>query len=353
MDDIIDNSEIPSRDNSDYYNLAKKAQSYGAQILASPWTPPAEWKNTLSRVGGGHLKPEFYNSYVEHLKNYVTRMKNNGVTINALSYQNEPDIAVSYDGCDWSSAEMLAFVKQIGNQLKDIEPNIKLIPGEPYQFSTTFLNPILNDSEAVNYVDIIAGHVYGGGLARKDLAITKGKEVWMTEHLLNTANNYNYDSTWDAAWALAKEVHDCMAADFNAYIWWYAKRFYSLIGDGEYQTIDGVPLPRGYVLSHYAKYASKKTRVKADLTTSVTGVFVTAYESADDISLVLFNQGDTDADVVNITLPAAAASVSGVISGALEGNMTSSALYLSSDKKTGTIISLPAKTIMSVKFVKQ
>jgi O-glycosyl hydrolase len=174
----------------------------------------------------------------------------------------------------------------------------------------------------------------------------------MTEHLINTATNYNYDSTWDAAWAVAKEIHDCMSADFNAYIWWYSKRFYSLIGDGEYQTVDGVPLPRGYVLSHYAKYASQKTRVKADLTTTNTGVFVTAYEGTNDISLVLINQGDTDADIVNIMLPSAVTSVSGVISGELEGNMTSSALYLSSDKKTGTIMSLPAKTIMSVKFVK-
>jgi hypothetical protein len=47
----------------------------------------------------------------------------------------------------------------------------------------------------------------------------------------------------------------------NAFVWWAAKRFYSMIGDGQFGTRDGVVLPRGIGLSHYAKYSIDTHRV--------------------------------------------------------------------------------------------
>jgi O-glycosyl hydrolase len=336
----------------DFFEIAKRAQSYGALILGSPWTPPAEWKSNGSRLSGGYLLPEHYADYAGHLKNFARQMKQNGITLNAVSFQNEPDISVSYDGCDWTSAQMLAFVNQyartIGGPGTEF-PDLKIIPGESFQFRRALTDPILNDRDAVHNVDIIGGHIYGGGLSRYDLAIEKGKEVWMTEHLYNTAGNYNYDSTWDAAWIVAKDIHDCMRADFNAFIWWYLKRFYGMMGDGEYNTVKGEITPRGYVMSHYAKYVTGKTRIDAQVT-GPAGVFATAYESDNDISMVVFNSGNYDQDV-DIQLPLAVQGASGVKSSESAGNMVDEPVVLHADKKS-CAVKLPGKSIMSVTFIK-
>jgi hypothetical protein len=51
----------------------------------------------------------------------------------------------------------------------------------------------------------------------------------------------------------------------NAFVWWASKRFYSFIGDGQYKCTESQPLPRGYGLSHYAKYSNETTRINFDI----------------------------------------------------------------------------------------
>ena len=56
-----------------------------------------------------------------------------------------------------------------------------------------------------------------------------------------------------------------------AFIWWSAKRFYSMIGDGTYGCKDGEILPRGWGLAHYAKFAKESYRVKVDYEGTTAG----------------------------------------------------------------------------------
>ncbi|WP_461256715.1 glycoside hydrolase [Treponema sp. R80B11-R83G3] len=364
MDDLFNGvEEGPENDkgaHQNYFAMVRRAKKHGALILASPWTPPGEWKTNGTRLTG-KLLPEHYSDYANHLKNYIKRMADNGAAIDYISTQNEPDIGVSYDGCEWTGEEMRDFVKQYGNYFLS-GTNVKLAPGESYQFRDQYYNPIYNDTDAMAVTDVIAGHIYGGGLRRHTAAINAGKEVWMTEHLFNTSSNYAIDSQWQSVWVMIKEVHDCMVNDFNAYVWWYAKRFYSLIGDGEYQTREGMPLFRGYALSHYAKYATGKTRVAVQLTGGNGSISVTAYESDDEIALVLFNEGSTAGGKVNINIPVEAKGASMVITqgGTNIQNDTTAAgvkamapdvVVLSADGKTGTI-DLPASCIISIRFTK-
>ena len=328
---------------SELVPVAKKAQDYGALILASPWTPPAELKSNNSYIGG-HLLPENYAKYAEHLAAFVRYMADNGVTIDVISLQNEPDIQVSYDSCDWTPEQMLDFVKNYGRTIGDV----KIIPGESFQFRRVFTDPLLNDPAALENFDIIGGHIYGGGLAAYPEAQSKGKDVWMTEHLFNTHGNYPYDLTWRAAMTVAAEIHGCMQADFNAYLWWYLKRFYSMIGDGENGSGEGEALRRGYVMSHYAKYASGKQRVEARVTGN-KNILVSAYESNTDISLVIINTGSAAAKT-SIKLPARVSAVSGIES-TENANVQNKNIRLSLGKKTATL-TLEPYSIVSVKLEK-
>ena len=123
-----------------------------------------------------------------------------------------------------------------------------------------YTDPVLNDPIAVNNLDIAGGHLYGGGLTDYPLARTKGKEIWMTEHLLNEVDN---GMGWPQALVLAKELNDCMLANFNAYFWWYLKRSYSMLGDGDKGTVMGETLKRGYVLSHYVPQLQQALPIRA------------------------------------------------------------------------------------------
>jgi glucosylceramidase len=58
-------------------------------ILASPWTAPA-WMKTNDSFKGGTLKPEFYSTYANYLVRYLKAMQAHGITIDAITMQNEP-----------------------------------------------------------------------------------------------------------------------------------------------------------------------------------------------------------------------------------------------------------------------
>ncbi|NLO71736.1 MAG: hypothetical protein GX102_12510 [Porphyromonadaceae bacterium] len=277
---------------------AKKAQSLGAIVFASPWTPPASMKSNgkQSNEDGGFLLPEKYPDYAAHIKAFVDYQKSQGVNVYAVSIQNEPDWKVDYDGCSWTPTQMLNFVKNHGDQL-----GAKVIVGEAVNnHNKAYTNALLNDAVAVNKFDIAATHLYGGGIAPDNLAAQKGKEFWMTEHLFNetqkTKDMPEINWTWKPSLDyVAKEIHDCMAANFNAYVWWYLKRFYSMIGENDPKSpvAEGEVTKRGYIMAHYAKYATGRSRIKTTIQNARqlnSELLVTAYQGNNEYTVVIINR---------------------------------------------------------------
>jgi glucuronoarabinoxylan endo-1,4-beta-xylanase len=224
-----------NQDFSFQVSTAKTAHQMGATIIASPWTPPAIMK-TNNNIVGGRLKESSYAAYAAHLKSFVDYMGINGIPIYAVSVQNEPDIQVTYESCDWNVAEMTKFVKENGAAI-----GTKVIAPESFNFNKTISNSILNDPDAEKNVDIICGHLYGGGLESYPLAESKGKELWMTEYL-------DLDTSWTSNLGTGTQIQNCMNVGMNAYIWWYIVRFYGPIHENGYIT------KRGYVMSQFARF---------------------------------------------------------------------------------------------------
>jgi len=99
--------------------------------------------------------------------------------------------------------------------------------------------------------------------------------VWMTEHNINSANATGYynDSTWNYVWRYLNDVDLVMRINNeNAFVWWASKRFYSMVGDGQFGTKEHEPLPRGWALTHYARYTTDTTRINLP-NGSITGTF--------------------------------------------------------------------------------
>jgi glucuronoarabinoxylan endo-1,4-beta-xylanase len=285
-------------------NALKTAESYGSnvKILASPWTAPAAWKTNNSRTNGGKLRPEYYDDYANHLNSYVQYMRGQGVTIDVTSVQNEPDWHPDYDSMDWSGTELRDFVRDQGAKVQ----NTRLMVAEAVNLNYGYTDPTLNDAAARNNIGYIGGHLYGtesaGRLRSYPLAEQHDKPVWMTEWNLhaadgsgsniwgNPANQAVWNETLDD---IMRTVHKSMEANWNAYIWWYGKRFYSFIGDGEpaYGTTAGAPLQRGYAFSQYAKYVRPGyQRVALTKSAKAAPLEVTAYQGDGKITLVILNR---------------------------------------------------------------
>lgn len=123
-----------------------------------------------------------------------------------------------------------------------------------------------------------------------------------------------------------------------------------MLGDGDKGTVMGETMKRGYVLSHYAKYATGRTRLQIGQIPNNANARITAYSGSDDITMVLVNTGNTPVASIKIDLPSAVSSGSAVITSETK-DMATQELTLSGDKKAVTI-SLPAKSIVSIKLIK-
>lgn len=283
-------------------SAAKLAKKQGAIVFASPWGQPKEWKTnnssdaTNSNGEVGSLKRENWPDYAAYLEKYVQYMRKNGVELDAISIQNEPDWTPKYAGCHWSTSEMAEFVKTYGRKI-----SCKIITPESIGCSDGYANA-LNKSDVLDCFDIYGGHQYSGiGTAYKNLA-NKGKEIWMTEYLINwnegksDAEKRNYDFTKDF-FDFFRSINTCMLGNFNAWIHYAAKRYYALMGDGTTGAGNsGAITKRGYIMAHFAKYVTGMTRIGTTLPGGLEG---SAYlsQTGDTIVAVMANATDNTIDL--------------------------------------------------------
>lgn len=278
---------------------AKKAKKMELIVFASPWGQPAEWKtngtiNAKNSDGTlGYLKKENWADYAQYLEDYVQYMRKNGVELDAISIQNEPDWQATYAGCMWSASDIASFVKQYGKNI-----SCKVMAPETLAVSDSYANA-LNKSDILECFDIYGGHQYGGiQSAYKNLA-AKGKEIWMTEYLINwnenQATNRNYDFSKDF-FNFFTAINTCMLGDFNAWIHYAAKRYYAMMGDGQNGTTNGAITKRGYIMAHFAKFVTGMTRIDATLGGNLEG---SAYlsQTGDTIVTVMANASDNAIDL--------------------------------------------------------
>ncbi len=255
----------PNGNDNDEIANASNAKARGAIILASVWSPPASMKSNNNTIGG-FIKESFYHDYALWLSNNRVKFGN----VDIISIQNEPNIKVNYESCEWTINQILDFCKYHASK---IGGNV-MIP-ECYNFDVTYSDPVLNDSVASSNISYIGGHIYGAKPFYYTNAIQKGKKVWMTEHY------YDPDDI-ETCLKMAKEINDTMYYNMNAYVWWYLKEpKCNLIENG------GIIKKKGYVISQFSKFIRPGYyRVEATYN-PVDGVYVTAYKGSNVVVVVI------------------------------------------------------------------
>lgn len=273
---------------------AQLAKSMGLTIFASPWTMPAAWKtnNNINAVytdaNGvqqiGYLKPENYQDYALYLNSFVTYLQTNGVELDYISIQNEPDEMAQYQGCIWTPTQIATFVRDYGQLI-----NCKVIAPESVGFTDNFANAMLNTGTMANF-EVYGGHQYGLMQSAYKQFQNYNKEIWQTEYLINwnSGSQTPRDFSWNLdAFNFASSINNSMLGNINAWIHYASKRYYGLMGDGTNGTTTGVMTKRGYILSHYAKYVTGKTRIDAKWDDKTGFLQGSAYISADGNQVVL------------------------------------------------------------------
>lgn len=80
------------------------------EFMCAPWSPPAFMKDNHDMNHGGHLLPEYRESWAEYYVKFIKEYQKRGIKIRFLTVQNEPQAVQTWDSCIYSSAEEGNFI---------------------------------------------------------------------------------------------------------------------------------------------------------------------------------------------------------------------------------------------------
>lgn len=84
---------------------AMAASDVPIHFLASPWSPPAFMKTNKDMNHGGKLEKEYYALWAEYIVRYLKAYAKEGIRIDAITVQNEPEAVQTWDSCIYTPQE--------------------------------------------------------------------------------------------------------------------------------------------------------------------------------------------------------------------------------------------------------
>jgi glucosylceramidase len=156
------------------------------KILGSPWSAP-KWMKTNNNVRGGSLKPECYEVYARYLVKYIQSMKKEGITIDAITVQNEPLNSNNTPSMQWLPTEQKDFIKNnLGPEFVKANITTKIILFDHNLDRIDYPLTTLRDPEVAKYVDGTGFHHYGGDFSAMTTLHTAypDKNLYFTEQMV-------------------------------------------------------------------------------------------------------------------------------------------------------------------------
>jgi glucosylceramidase len=188
------------KEKQDLIPILKKivALNPAIKILGSPWSAPV-WMKTTGSFVGGSLKPEYYATYANYFVKYIQAMKAEGITIDAITPQNEPLHGGNNPSMVMQATEQATFIKNnLGPAFAAAGINTKIIAYDHNADKPDYPLTVLNDAGAKPYVNGSAFHLYGGSIT----ALTQvhdaypDKAVYFTEQWVGGPGNFPTDLKW-------------------------------------------------------------------------------------------------------------------------------------------------------------
>ncbi|MES2431448.1 MAG: PKD domain-containing protein [Bacteroidota bacterium] len=169
------------------------------KILGSPWSAPT-WMKTNGSFVGGSLKTEYYSVYAQYFVKYIQQMAAQGITVDAITPQNEP----LHDGNDPSmymtAEQQRDFIKShLGPAFQAASLSTKIIIYDHNCDKPEYPLTILNDATAKSYVNGSAFHLYNGDISALSTVRNAhpDKGVYFTEQWTGSYSSFSDDLSWN------------------------------------------------------------------------------------------------------------------------------------------------------------
>ena len=196
--------------NLDHFSIAKDEENLipvlqeilainpDIKILGSPWSAPS-WMKTSNSTIGGSLKPEYYSVYANYFVKYIQAYQAEGITIDALSVQNEPHHDSNNPSMRMEANEMATFVKNdLGPAFASANIQTKIIVWDHNADNVNYPISIFNDVAANQYIDGSAFHLYAGSINNLSQVHNShpDKNLYFTEQWVSSTGNFGGDLAW-------------------------------------------------------------------------------------------------------------------------------------------------------------
>lgn len=168
------------------------------QIMGSPWSPPV-WMKSNKLPKGGKLLPEYYPVYAIYFVKYIQGMAAEGITIHAVTPQNEPEHPGNTPSLAMTAPEQAEFVKNhLGPAFERAGLKTKIVIYDHNCDHPQYPISILNDPQAKKYIDGSAFHMYLGEIAALSEVhdAHPDKNVYFTEQWTSGKGDFGGDLRW-------------------------------------------------------------------------------------------------------------------------------------------------------------
>lgn len=168
------------------------------KIMGSPWSPPA-WMKDNKDTRGGSLLEEYYPVYASYLVKYVQTMAENGITIDAITVQNEPLHPGNNPSLLMLAEDQADFIKNhLGPAFEKNNIATKIIIYDHNADRPDYPISILDDPEAAQYIDGSAFHLYGGEIEALSEVheAHPDKNLYFTEQWVGAPGDFAKEMTW-------------------------------------------------------------------------------------------------------------------------------------------------------------
>jgi glucosylceramidase len=168
------------------------------KILACPWSAPA-WMKTNNNSSGGSLLPQYYQVYANYLVKYIQAMQAKGITITAITPQNEPLNAYNNPAMveQWDQEDSLVRFN-IGPAFAAAGLSTQIIVYDHNCDVPSYATNILSDNATYPYVAGSAFHLYAGDITALSTVhdAYPNKNVYFTEYYTGSGDAFSSDLEW-------------------------------------------------------------------------------------------------------------------------------------------------------------
>jgi glucosylceramidase len=168
------------------------------KILATPWSPPV-WMKDNGSFKGGTLQTKYYEVYVQYLVKYLQQMKAAGVTIDAITPQNEPLNPDNNPSLKMVAEAQRDFIKNnLGPAFAAAGLTTKIIVYDHNCDQPDYPLTILADAAAAKFVNGSAFHLYAGDISALSTvhAAAPDKALYFTEQWTSATGGFDGDLKW-------------------------------------------------------------------------------------------------------------------------------------------------------------